>query len=234
MLVVSQDDSTGGPSRFRAFDEVTELTEVDVSDPAAMKVLRTERIRGVHVGSRLTGHTARVVVWSRPRAATEPAFRSRLRGWLPRRVLRSKVSGRLRFRQAARCRRVLRPAAFSGTDTLTVLTVDLSKGLPAVDSDAILSGGQIAYASKDSLYVATPRWTPEPVGSETPPEDAGTLIHRFDISDDDSTSYRASGRCPATCSTSSRCPSTAACCAWRAPRSRPGGPAGPTVRARAA
>ena len=77
-----------------------------------------------------------------------------------------------------------------------MLTVDLSKGLPAVDSDAILSGGQIAYASKDSLYVATPRWTPEPVGSETPPEDAGTLIHRFDISDDDSTSYRASGRVP--------------------------------------
>ena len=34
------------------------------------------------------------------------------------------------------------------------------------------------------------------MGSETPPEDAGTLIHRFDISDDDSTSYRASGRVP--------------------------------------
>jgi hypothetical protein len=196
VLVISQDDSAGSSGRIRAFDEVTQLTEVDVSDPAAMTVLRTERIRGVHVSSRLTGHTARVVVWSRPRAATEPAFRSRLRGWLPRRVLRSKVTGRLRFRQAARCRRVLRPAAFSGTDTLTVLTVDLSKGLPAVDSDAILSGGQIAYASKDSLYVATPRWTPEPVGSQTPPEDAGTLIHRFDISDDDSTSYRASGRVP--------------------------------------
>ena len=36
VLVISQDDSAGGSGRFRAFDEVTQLTEVDVSDPAAM------------------------------------------------------------------------------------------------------------------------------------------------------------------------------------------------------
>ena len=201
LLVISQAEPLGSSSRAaispaRGLDSVTVLTEVDVSDPAAMKILRTERIRGTHVSSRLTGHSARVVVWSRPRAVLESAFRSRLRGWLPRRVLRTRGGSGPRFRRAARCGRVLRPAQFSGTDTLTVLTVDLAKGLPAVDSDVILSAGQIAYASKDSLYVATPRWTPEPSGAERPPERASTLIHRFDISDPGSTSYRASGSVP--------------------------------------
>lgn len=193
LLVISQAPPLGHDQRDA---DVTVLTEVDVSDPTAMTILRTERIRGVHVSSRLTGHTARVVVWSRPRASIKPAFRTRLRGWLPRRVLRSRVTGRRSVRKAARCGQVLRPASFSGTDTLTVLTVDLSKGLPAVDSDAVLSGGEIAYASATSLYVATPIWTPEPEGFEYPPERAATLIHRFDISKPGSTTYRASGRVP--------------------------------------
>jgi hypothetical protein len=198
LLVISQAPPLGtrGPHRPGEFTDVTVLTEVDVSDPTALAVLRTERIRGVHVTSRLTGHTARVVVWSRPRAAIQPALRSRVRGWLPRRVLRSRVTHRRSVRQAARCGGVLRPASFSGTGTLTVLTVDLSKGLPAVDSDAVLSGGHIAYASATSLYVATPAWTPEPQRSQAPPEHAGTLIHRFDISDPDSSVYRSSGRVP--------------------------------------
>ena len=74
--------------------EVTQLTEVDVSDPGAMRVVRTERIRGRHVSSRLTGDTARVVIWTRPRAVVEPQFRTQLRGWLPRRVLRRAAGGR--------------------------------------------------------------------------------------------------------------------------------------------
>jgi hypothetical protein len=193
LLVISQAPPLGHPDSYA---EVTVLSEVDVSDPTAMKVLRTERIRGVHVSSRLTGHSARVVIWSRPRAAIEPAYRSRLRGWLPRRVLRNRVTGRRSVRKAARCGQVLRPASFSGTDTLTVLTVDMSKGLPAVDSEAVLSGGEIAYASDTSLYVATPQWTPTPDGFEYPPERASTLIHRFDISDPTNTTYRASGKVP--------------------------------------
>jgi uncharacterized secreted protein with C-terminal beta-propeller domain len=164
-----------------ADDSVTQLTEVDVSSPAAMRVVRTERIRGHHVSSRLTGHTARVVVWTRPRAVDEPRFRSQLRGWLPRRVLRHPGGGRPRFRLAARCRRVFRPALHSGIDVLTVLTIDMSKGLPAVDSDAVMAGGQTVYASSKALYVATS------YGERT-------LLHKFDASDPEATSYRASGQ----------------------------------------
>jgi hypothetical protein len=198
---VAGDPPAGGDPRlaepFVVDQGVTVLTEIDVSKPAEMRVVRTERIRGTHVSSRLTGRTARVVVWTRPRAVFEPVLRPAVRGWLPRRALRRRGVGKPSFRRAAPCRRVFRPAQFSGTDVLTVLTIDLEKGLPAVDSDAIMSGGQVVYASHRSLYVATQDWTPMP---PTPvaelPGRSFTTIHRFDTSDPDSTTYRASGKLP--------------------------------------
>ena len=193
LLVISQTgalESGGGRILPGYGDEVTQLTEVDVSSPAAMRVLRTERIRGRHVSSRLTGHSARVVIWTRPRAVVEPQFRTQLRGWLPRRVLRKATGGRPRFRLAARCRRVLRPALHSGIDMLSVLTIDMEKGLPAVDSDAVMAGGQTVYASPKALYVATPRWSAE--DGMVPGE--RTQIHKFATSGPRSTSYRASGQ----------------------------------------
>ena len=188
LLVISQTgllEGGGGRILPSYEDEVTQLTEVDVSDPAAMRVLRTERIRGRHVSSRLTGHTARIVVWTRPRAVVEPQLRTQLRGWLPRRVLRRAAGGRPSIRLAARCRRVFRPASHSGIDLLTVLTIDMSKGLPAVDSDAMMAGGQTVYASPQALYVATP-------------SDERTLLHKFAASEPDATSYRASGQVEGT------------------------------------
>ena len=176
-----------------AVDIVTELSEIDVSDPAAMRVVATERIRGEHVSSRLTGDTARVVIWSRPRAVLEPGLRAQVRGWLPRRVLRWAAGGRPRFRFAAPCRRVLRPAVHSGVDLLTVLTIDMDRGLPAVDSDAVQGGGQTVYASKRGLYVGLEKWSPSPDAVDPLPGD-NTQLHKFDTSDPDSTSYRASGR----------------------------------------
>jgi Beta propeller domain len=198
LLVISQTGALGGDDRGGRIlpsyeDEVTQLTEIDVSDPAAMRVLRTERIRGRQVSSRLTGRTARIVIWTRPRAVVEPQFRTQLRGWLPRRVLRRAAGGRPRVRLAARCRRVFRPALHSGIDVLTVLTVDMRKGLPAVDSDAIMAGGQTVYASTKALYVATPTWTEDdPLVAER------TLLHKFAATDADATNYRASGQVDGT------------------------------------
>jgi Beta propeller domain len=201
LLVISHDAPATAEPRLvepsLADPGVTVLTEIDVKDPAAMRVVRTERIRGVHVSSRLTGRTARVVVWTRPRAVVEPALRPAVRGWLPRRALRRRGVRRSTFRRAAPCRRVLRPASFSGTDVLTVLTVDLEKGLPAVDSDAIMSGGQVVYASERSLYVATQDWTPQPATPDAGlPGRSFTTVHRFATGDPDSTTYRASGQVP--------------------------------------
>jgi hypothetical protein len=207
LLVISQTEpygdlpAPGGGGPVAAGDvapgyagAVTQLTDIDVSVPAAMTVRATERIRGEHVSSRLTGKTARVVIWSRPRAVAEPALRAQLRGWLPRRVLRRSTGVRPRFRHAARCTRVLRPAQHSGVDLLTVMTIDMDKGLPAVDSDAVMGGGQTVYASKGALYVGLAKWTPESPGAVDPLPGDSTQLHKFDTSDPDSTSYSASGR----------------------------------------
>jgi hypothetical protein len=145
------------------------------------------------VSSRLTGDTARVVIWSRPRAVLQPELRAQLRGWLPRRVLRRSISGRPSFRPAARCRRVMRPALHSGVDLLTVLTIDMDRGLPAVDSDAVLGGGQTVYASTRALYVGLEKWSADSDTADPLPGDQ-TQLHKFDVSDPDATTYRASGR----------------------------------------
>jgi hypothetical protein len=78
---------------------------------------------------------------------------------------------------------------------LTVLTLDLDKGLEPVDSDAIVADGRIVYASPESLYVATERWADRPVtGQEGEVADGvTTAIHKFDIGDPQRTHYRASG-----------------------------------------
>jgi uncharacterized secreted protein with C-terminal beta-propeller domain len=72
---------------------------------------------------------------------------------------------------------------------LTVLTVDLERGLPAVDSDALMTDADTVYASTGGLYVATHRWL-DPAGR--PPEGIRTAIHRFDASQRGTTTYTSS------------------------------------------
>ena len=79
---------------------------------------------------------------------------------------------------------------------LTVLTVDLTKGLQPVDSAAVMTDGRIVYASPESLYVTTERWADRPDPDKPTEEQAGaqTEIHKFDISSPTKTQYRGSGR----------------------------------------
>ena len=111
------------------------------------------------VDARLTGRTARVVVSSYPEALYGPAeLRALPSGWLPVRSVRYARTGRTVTRRAVGCRAVRRPAVFSGAGVLTVYTVDLDKGLPAVDADAVFTDADTVYASPSSLYVATQRY----------------------------------------------------------------------------
>ena len=164
------------------------ITQVDISDPAKPTVRRTEDLDGYIVDARLTGRSARVVVASYPEAVYGPAeLRTLPSGWLPMRSLTRMRSGKTTTRRAVGCRSVRRPAVFSGAGVLTVYTVDLDKGLPAIDADAIFTSADTVYASLSSLYVATQRWDTEA---------EHTSIHRFDISDPDRTGYTASGAVP--------------------------------------
>jgi Beta propeller domain len=177
----------------------TLITEVDVSDPANMRIVRTETIDGTYVSARMNGATARIVLTTPPAFldyGQPTALRARARGWLPRARLENRITGRTRTRQITPCNHVRRPRVFSGLDVLTVLTVDMRKGLPAVDTDSLMTDGQTVYASNDGLYVATQRFVPPPAVSDQPPPPLTTAIHRFDISEPGRTSYSASGEAP--------------------------------------
>jgi uncharacterized secreted protein with C-terminal beta-propeller domain len=193
------------------------LSEIDVSNPKALRLVRTLTLDGAYVDARLIGATARIVVsaqvpttlpFEQPTESTDAALAlardhnravirsSPLSSWLP--TYRIKRAGRPT--QAARplvqCRNVDRPKTFSGLGMLTVLTVDLAKGLSPVDSIGVLTDARIVYASPDNLYLATERWTDRPL-PETPTEaqpSVTTAIHRFDISDPTRTRYRGSGQ----------------------------------------
>jgi uncharacterized secreted protein with C-terminal beta-propeller domain len=181
------------PSTLGAGGQQVQLTEVDVSDPARMRVARTLTVAGAYVSARLTGGTARVVLSSSPELP-EPAPAAAARATVvPRSTIRSRVSGRTFRRALVGCRAVSHPVRFSGLDLLTVLTVDLDRGLFNVDRDAVMAGAQTVYASQRSLYVASQRWVPGVAGNPEAAARLGTEIHRFDASRPGTTTYASSG-----------------------------------------
>ncbi len=191
------------------------LTEVDVRDPAAMRIVRGLSFETEIVTARLVGSVARVVTVSgmpqtlpfvapidASSAATAAALSrnravlrtSRIGSWLPGYEVKGRRGETLARRSLVQCRNVRRPPVYSGLGLLTVLTIDLGKGLAIVDSDAVVADGRTVYASQKGLYVATQRWSAQPVnpGTSDPPK-VTTAIHKFDISDPSSTIYRGSG-----------------------------------------
>jgi len=51
-----------------------------------------------------------------------------------------------------------RPPAFSGLATVSILTIDLDKGLWEVDADAVMTDAQTVYGSENGLYVASQKY----------------------------------------------------------------------------
>jgi uncharacterized secreted protein with C-terminal beta-propeller domain len=164
----------------------TVLTEVDVSDPAAMRAVQTLTVDGGYVSARLNGTTARVVTSTTAGVQPEPMPVARLRDRTERTVTRSRLMP---------CADVARPGRFSGLEMLSVLTIDLTRGLDPIDTDAVMTGGQIVYGSPQSLYVASERWV-DPGDEGVATSQISTAIHRFDITDPAATEYRATGRVP--------------------------------------
>ena len=186
--------------------------ELDVTDPSAMTVRQKFETEARYVTGRLNGTTARIVVAAgspmgvtftypnEPGAAQEAeagrANRSALNrttadNWIPRYRLTSGTRT-TEARPLVPCTAVSRPPAFAGLETLTVLTLDLTKGLDPIDTDAVMASGENVYASTQSLYVATNKWaTPDAQGNVA--DVNTTQIHKFDISQGAQTSYRGSG-----------------------------------------
>jgi hypothetical protein len=87
--------------------------------------------------------------------------------------------------QLVDCASMSHPAAFSGFDTLTVITVP--GGLDTMTATGLTADAEVTYASPTHLYVAT-----SAVVNGTTTTD-GTDIHRFDIGTKDSATYQGSG-----------------------------------------
>jgi Beta propeller domain len=111
--------SGGGPLGIAAlgpvppfFRPTTTVTEVDVHDPAAMRITRTLTIDGSFVDARQNGSTARLVISSQPRAIPLAGVRTRASGWVPRRRFRSRLTGRHSVRPVAGCGSIRRPVQF--------------------------------------------------------------------------------------------------------------------------
>ena len=190
------------------------MREVDLSDPAAMSVRRLQEVEGNYVSARLTGADARVVIGSTPEVLSDLTFepgatrselrrswrrsvrRARSAQWLPSTLVRDRRTGRRTRGRAVGCRSVRRPAVFSGLDTLTVLTIDLDRGLPAVDADSLMTEGETVYASPQSLYVATERWLGTDPSLREVRDQSVTALHRFDAGTPGRTAYRGSAEIP--------------------------------------
>ncbi|MCW2998702.1 MAG: benzoate transporter [Solirubrobacterales bacterium] len=182
----------------------TFLTEIDITDPAAPKVARAMTVDGDFVGARLNGGTARIVIGSAPdpivasdgRTFRQAVAASTTARFIPRTVLKSAISGRTFKHSIARCDQVRHPRSFSGTGLLTVMTIDLDRGLYSVDRDAVMAGAQTVYGSAGSLYVASQRYSAALEDGRSVPAAATTEIHRFDASRDGVTTYKATGEVP--------------------------------------
>lgn len=174
---------------------VTTLTEVDVTDPHAMRIVKTMEAEGSFVSGHQSGSTARLVISSYPDMTALGRSREGPKRWLPSLTVRDGGSGTRNRQPLSRCAAVDRADRYSGSDLLTLLTVDLADDATILDSDAILTSGDTVYASADRMYVATQRWTSGDQAKDRT-SDVTTEIHAFSTTEPDSTEYVASGRVP--------------------------------------
>jgi hypothetical protein len=195
---------------------VSVLTEIDVSDPTDIALVRTLFLDGGYISARMSGDVARIVVrsyptglvWEYPQgggllaeikaknANRDIIDASTLENWIPYYVL-EEADGTTSDGLLIDCSDAYRPQEFAGLGMLTVVTVDLSEGLKP-HAVGVLAEGDTVYASTGSLYVASRQWVDwnELTEDEIDARVSGeyTEIHKFDISDPNDTVYRSTGK----------------------------------------
>ncbi len=204
-------------------DPLTTAVLVDLATPEKPVVLERLQLEGTYLSARLADGRVRLVTSSTPRLeATYPtgqqtpadqkkslranqrtAEEISLLEVLPRAVHTGR-DGRVRSdSRAVGCDEVSRAEDPRGASTLLVTTLDPSRDLVALDSEAVTTDGQLVYASQGRLYIATSRWgTQQPtnpeIGSSAPRPDAEqvtTELHAFNTTTDD-TRYVGTGSVP--------------------------------------
>ena len=180
------------------YEPRTILHEIDISDPAAMRLVRTLKVEGGYVDARLAGDTARIVSSSYPVYPFEAAARQGKAKVIPSTTLTDHEAGTSEKRRLIPCRDLRRPRSFSGLEMLSLLTIDLSRGLEPTDVDSIMTHGETVYGSAEGIYVATEQWLP-PDPSERQASGVTTAIHKFAIDSPTSPATPRAARCPDSC-----------------------------------
>ncbi|HKE68697.1 MAG TPA: beta-propeller domain-containing protein [Nocardioidaceae bacterium] len=182
----------------------TTITTVDLTDPAAPTVQRTETVQGDLVSAREHDGTVRVVTtWlpsldfaqPYPRLTSKQALaknRDLVRSttaadWLPS----TRVDGGS-AQPLMSCADVRHPDDPAGAGTISVVTMAPDDPV-ARTGTGVAADGDLTYSSADRLYVATAddgwTWTADQT------RDTTTDIHAFDVAGDQTT-YVASGEVP--------------------------------------
>ena len=176
---VASDGGDAAASRMMApGKEVTILTAIDISDPESPSIVAQVEHEGTYRTARATGTTARIVLVSYPQVAAYDAptiAATTAEDWTP---------------EGVACDDVVHPTQPQGTSTTTVVTVDMSGDLAALDTDAVVADPGTVYASADRLYIATSQWQ---AGWQTPNSQPRTELHAFDITDPAATTYAGYG-----------------------------------------
>jgi uncharacterized secreted protein with C-terminal beta-propeller domain len=188
------------------------LVLVDLKDGA--RIAGSLTVDGSYVDARQVGSVARVVTTSQPRLPfvmpteqiSQPEAlqrnkdviaRSKIDDWIPRYHPGNGAEGALYD-----CSSLSKPANYTGTSVLSVLTFDLRADLGTGDGVGIVANGHTVYGTANSLYVADDRQNPigimpaegsgKPVLPRAAPEQT-TSVHQFDIANPGKPVYLASG-----------------------------------------
>jgi uncharacterized secreted protein with C-terminal beta-propeller domain len=201
---------------YGGYTQVTTLTEIDVSDPADLKVANTLHLDGRYVSARMMDDSIRIVISAQPvgfewqyptggglfeeirarNANRRIIDESTLENWIPY-FIAVDADGNTADGLLLQCENAYRPQEFSGLGMLTVVTVDLNEGINPDNAVGVLAQGDQVYASTTSLYVTSSEWVDTRDLTDAEVEQLTsqqkTAIHKFDVSDPLRTEYRASG-----------------------------------------
>ena len=162
---------------------VSIVQEVDLSNPDALRVVRTVRLDGTYLSARAIGDTVRMVVSSYPASlpfvypsnpGAEDFALEANRGIIEASTIETWLPGYTTYDADGRetadgllvdCAGMHRPEEFAGFDTLSVTTLDLGASLEVGGGTGIIAQGQTVYASQESLYVSTNVYIPNARGS---------------------------------------------------------------------
>lgn len=206
----------GGP--FAGAAE-TVVTLYDVRTPAAPELVARTHLEGDLVASRASDGVARFVLRSgfgarlpfvmpASSAGEERALELNRRviaestaaDWLPWSYTERPDGTVTDPAPALRCEAVERPVTFAGLGMLWVVEVPFAGDGVATGEAAVVAQGETAYASAQTLYVATTQWQEVLPGQTAPPtpEEPTTAIHAFALGGEAGTRYVASGEVPGT------------------------------------